>query len=84
MDSASDLKPPNGLSEIISTFGDLAAYIDDTGLLLPTWNLDYLTVMDLPFEIPLAWDKSVVVDRMTCHKLMVPIFAGVFKQIEND
>ena len=84
MDSANDLKPPNGLAEIISTFGDIEAYIDDSGLLMSTWNIDYLAIVDLPFSIPLAWNKSVVVDRMTCHKLMVPIFANVFKQIEND
>jgi hypothetical protein len=75
---------PNGLAEIVATFGDIEKYIDGTGLLAPSWNTDYLAIVELPFPIPLAWNKSVSVSRMTCHKLMVSVFTDVFNQIRND
>jgi hypothetical protein len=76
------LTVPNGLAEIIATFGDIHAYIDDTGNLKPSWNTDYLAVAQLPFPISISWNKSISVQRITCHKLMVPIFEDTFNEIQ--
>jgi hypothetical protein len=77
------MKAPNGLAEIISTFGNISNYIDNTGVLSVQWNTEYLAIVELPFALPLSWNKAITVSRMTCHKLMVPIFEDVFNQINT-
>jgi hypothetical protein len=76
------METPNGLAEIISTFGDIHKYIDGTGVLMPSWTTDYLAVADLPFPIPLSWKKDVSVQHITCHRLMVKTFEQVFAEIQ--
>lgn len=76
------MNTPNGLGEIITTFGDVRKYVDETGLLGSGWTRDYLAMAQLPFSIPLSWNKGVVVSRITCHKLLVDTFEQVFSQIQ--
>jgi hypothetical protein len=74
---------PNGLSAIISTFGDIHAYVDEAGNLRPEWQTDYLAMAELPFPLALAWNPNVKVSKMLCHKLLVEIFEQVFGEIVN-
>jgi len=78
------MQPPNGLPSIIATFGDVHAYVDDTGNLKPEWDTDYLATAQLPFTLALSWNPNVTVSKITCHKLLVETFQDVFEQILNQ
>lgn len=41
----------------------------------------YLVSINLPYPMRLAWDKSVKVNRMTCHRLIANNFLGVFNEL---
>ena len=41
----------------------------------------YLTVIDLPYPMRLAWDKNTIVKKMRCHKLAAERFKKVFDEI---
>jgi len=56
------------LNEIISTFGDIFAYIGPDHALAPGWQNDFLDRVALPFALPLSWDISRSVRQFTCHK----------------
>jgi D-alanyl-D-alanine carboxypeptidase len=77
------LTPPQGLNEIIVTFGDIFAYITPDHMLDPRWQGDFLDRVALPFALPLSWDISRSVRQFTCHKLLLPVFTRVFGDIHN-
>ena len=74
---------PNGLDEICATFGDIFHYILSDHTLDPRWQTEFLTHIDLPFHLPLSWDKSRMIGQMTCHKLVAPSFTQVFAEIQS-
>ncbi|WP_037348929.1 M15 family metallopeptidase [Sediminibacter sp. Hel_I_10] len=41
----------------------------------------YLTVIQLPYPMRLAWDLEVTVTRMSCHKLLADKFTAVFEDL---
>lgn len=41
----------------------------------------YLTTIQLPFPMRLAWDLDTTVKRMRCHKLVAENFRGVFNDL---
>ena len=47
----------------------------------PTESPNYLTVLNLPYPMKLAWDKNVFVNKITCHKLVVDKLELIFKEI---
>jgi hypothetical protein len=69
------LVAPHGLEGIVATFGNIDDYILPGGSLDPRWQADHLARVELPFSLPLAWDPSTSVNRMTCHRRMVEIFS---------
>ena len=69
------LVAPHGLEQILATFGDIHSYIRPGGSLDPRWQADYMANVELPISLPLSWNHSQSVSRMTCHKRMVDIFA---------
>jgi hypothetical protein len=75
------LKPPNGLSEIIATFGNISNYIRPDGTLDPRWERENMVAIPLPFTIPLAWDKNVTVSSLRLHKLLKPTVQATFAAI---
>ena len=77
------IMPPRGLDEIISTFGDIFAYIGPDHTLGPGWQNNFLDRVALPFALPLSWDISRSVRQFTCHRLLVPIFTQVFDDLQN-
>ena len=77
------MQPPNGLDEIIGTFGDIRSYIDNDGTLSPSWEASKLDLFPLPFALPLSWDLKTSVARVRCHERMVPIFTSIFVAIKD-
>jgi hypothetical protein len=41
----------------------------------------YLTTIDLPYPMRLAWDKKTTVKKMRCHQLVATNFTEVFKDL---
>ena len=46
-------------------------------------GIPYLTTIQLPYPMRLAWDKGTVVTKMRCHNLVAGKFIKVFSQILN-
>jgi hypothetical protein len=76
------LAAPHGLEGIVASFGNIYDYIQPGGSLDSRWQADCLASVELPFPLPLSWDLSKSVRRMTCHKRMVEIFASVFGLVQ--
>ena len=81
--TTSVLLPPNGLEQIIASFGDIYSYIQPDHSLYARWQAEALDLISLPFPLPLSWDKSQSVIKMRCHKLLGSIFTGVFSKIQS-
>jgi hypothetical protein len=77
------LVAPHGIDEVIRVFGDIREHVGGDGRLAPSWQLNYLARMALPFPLPLAWDPSRTVTQMTCHRSMTVAFARVFGSIQE-
>lgn len=75
------MEPPNGLTAITATFGDVFSFVDDTGHLKPEWQEQYLATAELPYSLALSWDLNTKVNRILCHKLLVPVFEEVFNHV---
>jgi len=56
-------------SEIIKKYGK------------PNQQGSYLTTINLPYPMRLAWDKKTTVNRMRCHKLIADDFLAVFNDL---
>lgn len=41
----------------------------------------YLTTIELPYPMRIAWDTKVKVNRMRCHKLVAQKFKAVFDEL---
>ena len=78
-----NLIPPRGLDEIVATFGDIFSYLLPDHSLDPRWQAELLVTMDLPFPLALSWDRFRQVERMTCHKLLQPVFRECFSEIAS-
>ena len=76
------LAAPHGLEKIVASFANIFDYIRPDGNLDPRWQADCLASVELPFSLPLSWNLSKSVRRMTCHKRMVEIFASVFGLVQ--
>jgi len=77
------LRPPKGLDQIIATFGDIFAFITPDHTIDPRWQTDSLDRVALPFALPLSWDLSRSVTKFACHRLLVPVFARVFADVQT-
>ena len=75
--------PPRGLKNIIATFGNIFEYIEPDQTPHPRWRSEQLATAALPFSIPLSWDRSRQVSRLTCHRLLTPLFERCFQNIQN-
>lgn len=55
-------------SQIVSIFGKAG---DDRNLI----------TVPMPYPRRIAWDKSVITNKMQCHKLVAPVFQKIHKEI---
>jgi len=77
------LIPPDGLTEILETFGNIFDYIRADGTLDPRWEDEQLARSTLPFPILLSWNPSQSVARLQCHKKLAGLFPRVFETLEQ-
>ena len=47
----------------------------------PNQQGSYLTTIQLPYPMRLAWDKNTTVNKMRCHKLVAKDFINVFNDL---
>jgi len=72
---------PHGLSEIIATFGDVSKYVADDGTVSAKEEEKFLTTIPLPYPMVYAYDKTITITKMRCHKLMVDIFTETLGEV---
>ena len=48
---------------------------------LPNERGTYLTTINLPYPMRIAWDTKVKVNKMRCHKDVADAFLNVFKEL---
>jgi hypothetical protein len=60
---------PNGLAEIIKKYGNPRK---SNGTLSQTWYHNNITMVELPYTMRIAWDKSINVHYIPFHKLAAP------------
>lgn len=82
-DNNISLATPNGLEEILATFGNIYQFITEDGRLDPHWGSNHLGRVPLPFPIPLSWNPSHSITKLYCHKKLIEIFSEVFLRIEK-
>jgi hypothetical protein len=80
-DVAVSIAPPHGIEQIVGTLGDIFACIHEDHTLDPAWHKEHLVAVPLPFAMALSWDRSHLVQRMACHKLLQPAFEAAFRAI---
>ena len=73
---------PDGLGQVIETFGDVESHIGNDGTLAPTWEPTALARVALPWPLVLSWNHAQSVSRILCHKRLVTTFTGVFQAID--
>ena len=44
-------------------------------------GLGYLTTINIPYPMRLAWDKDVIVNKISCHKLIASNLTNVFDEL---
>jgi len=75
---------PNGLDQVLATFGNIYEYIRNDGTLDPRWETEMLTRAPLPFPIPFSWEPTTTVSRLQCHVKLKDIFPAVFTKIRDQ
>jgi hypothetical protein len=78
------MERPSGFVGIVETFGDLSPYIADDGIIDEKEKLEFLVDIKMPFHLVYAYDRSIIIKKMTCHKLMAPIFLEVLYSIAEN
>ena len=76
--------PPVGLQGVLDTFGNIYSYIRDDGTVDPSWEVQTIVRVELPFAIPLDWDPTKSATGIRCHRLLAPLFTEVFRRIVAD
>lgn len=73
--------PPNGLQEIIKTFGNIWDYVADGDRPDPKWEVQFMVSAKMPFAMPLDWAPATTTSSIRCHKLIAPLLQAVFADI---
>jgi len=59
---------PFNLQEKIYYFGDYQPYLTSEGRITRAWELEILTLIDLPAPLPLSFNLDQKVTKISCHK----------------
>jgi len=69
--------------EMKKVFGDFNEYLNIDGNINATWERKILTYIPLPKSLPLAWNKSVRVHRISCHFLIADFLQKALEEISK-
>ncbi len=72
---------PLTLDETIEAFGDPRPLIREDGTVTPAWEFNILGWCNLPAPLPLSWNKSQMVSKFRCHRLVVTPLEAALKAI---
>lgn len=75
---------PNNYQELIKEFGDPTEYMTEDGRVKPEWEYAHMGFAKLPMPVFLAWNPQKTVDRIYCHRKMIPIFEDVFYKVHSS
>jgi LysM repeat protein len=78
------LNTPQGLDQLIATFGNIRPFIKNDGTLDSEWERQELTRAGLPFPIPYTEPPHPPVTKIYCHKKLSDIFVQVFTEIQKQ
>jgi len=67
--------------EVVGAFGDPMPLLLEDGHVADFWPRRILGTAYLPAALPLSWDRSRMVRRFSCHRLLVKRFEGAFARI---
>ena len=85
IENISGLIPPKGLQQILDLFGNIFDFFQEDGNLNEQgWEEECVTLIQMPFPIPLSWDLSKSVTRLKCHKKLAEIFHDAIDTIEKE
>jgi hypothetical protein len=76
------LAPPNGLQEVLATFGDIYKYLKPDGTIDPKWEIEQIVSAPLPFPIPLSWDTTKQAKSMRVNKQLATVVQDSFRAIQ--
>lgn len=80
----STLPVPNGVNDIIATFGDIYKYIGKDGTVVPEWQSLYMATTKIPFAMALSWAPSVRVTHIQCNHLLVSVITTVCNKLVSE
>jgi hypothetical protein len=78
------LVPPQGLDQVLTTFGDIYKYLLTDGSVSAKWEVDQIGSAILPFPIPIDWDPSKSATKIRCHRKVVPVVQSVFAAAQSQ
>lgn len=82
--SPNHVAPPNGLDQILDTFGNIYEGLREDGTLDAKWEGQHLSRGSLPFPILLSGNPPTLVTKIYCHKKLVEVFSGTFVAIKEE
>jgi hypothetical protein len=72
---------PNGLKEILTTYGDYHPFLRSDYTISPSWERATLGTCWLPMPLRLGWDPSKEVQKIRMHRLITLDAAEIFGRI---
>jgi hypothetical protein len=70
-------------AEVLAAYGDPKTYLMSDGHPMASWERDTLSWCQLPAPLPLAWDQSIRVGRIRCHRLIVKPLEEALAALHN-
>lgn len=70
--------------KIIEVFGDFHPYLNEEGHISQGWPDSILSAINLPSPLPLSWNKSLTVKRISCHKLITEFLSNALDNIYSQ
>lgn len=63
---------PLSQNKLIEVFGDFHPFLNIDGMPSRGWEESILTRINLPSSLPLAWNHTIKVRQIACHKKIAP------------
>jgi hypothetical protein len=74
---------PRCIEDLRRDFGDPLPLILPDGMIDSAWARSILATIDLPFPIPLSWDRTRSATRLRCHRKAASIFRDAFAKLKE-